>query len=153
MPSRKLDRAVDLLARTIEPRTVLHQREATARAIDETGQPVKRQFVGIMPPTIKDFRVGTAGRKRAGHPGTLTLITAYAETAPTTGDALLMVSQYNPLSGDYLEHQLTIPAGSNVSDDAMPNVPVAASDLFDTWVSVANGASAIDLSLTITVGV
>lgn len=156
MTSRDLSRSLQRLALTLEPPTLLQQREANSRAIDRTtGRMTSPALADARDPQTITWKPADTGGDAAVRAGLATLIRAYATTAPTTGDAVITVTKVSEFSGSDPLPTVTIPKGSNFGTAVIAD-PVEAGAWFTRAVTAAEGASGISVQLVIqprTVGV
>ena len=137
------------LTRAIHTRTMLRQQEAVAVAIDPTGK-VTPYAAPKLPPIDYTWGPSSTTRYRVPRATTLVLLAAYATTAPSSGDATVEVTATTETGGTETIATLTIPEDSQFAD-TIPNVAVPAGAWLYGSVSTANGASGVNISVTLEV--
>lgn len=153
MATRNLDRAMKRLATTLEPPTVLHQREATRRAVDVQGRLTPQAIADARDPQTIVWKPADTGGDAAVRAGTATLIRAYATTAPTAGTAgaTITITKVTEFGGSEDLPTVNIPAEVNFGTEVIAT-PVEAGAWFVRTVTTANGASGISVQLVIQPG-
>ena len=136
------------LASTLEPQRDLRQRQAAAMAIDINGKVIPRAAPA---PTPMSYSWGPSSttRYRAARACLLTLVDAYATTAPTTGDAIVTITMTTEAGGTETIATATIPDESQFATPETPNIPVPAGAWIYASVTTANGASGVSISTTL----
>jgi hypothetical protein len=139
------------LARAIQPPDTIRQLAATKTVIDETGAINPPAAAPFRSPQTMQWAPGGTNRQRVTRAGTISLVAAYASTAPTTGNATVTVTQVTEAGGTDTIATLTIPDESQFAD-ATPQVAVPAGAWLLASVTTANGASGVSIALDIRTG-
>lgn len=135
------------LSRAIHTRTMLRQQEAIAVAIDPTGKvtPFAAPRQNPLdytwgPSSTVEYRVPRAGR--------LVLFDIHATTAPSSGDATIVLIQRTETGGEETIVTLTVPEESEWAN-IIPNIEVPAGARLIPSVTDAQGMGGVSPSVVI----
>ena len=131
----------------------------TQRLLEDTSVTIMRGG-GIDPRAAKPFKSsqvmqwspGDTGRQRAGTAGTAVMAFAFAETAPTAGDALITVTQIVENQSEETLGFFRIQQGRQFSSPESAvgfPAPIAVGGWIKATVTEPSGATGISISLTI----
>jgi hypothetical protein len=139
------------LAKRLRPPQVIQLEQAARQVVDVTSG---RVFDEAAEPfrTPQDFQWpdGVSGRIRAVRPGILELVAAECEVAPTTGDAVIQVTQ-RTAAGTEVIASVTVPKGWHIRENTGLTVEVPAGAWLGYTLINANGATGISVSATMRV--
>lgn len=135
----------------IRPAQSIRRDAAVDTAIDLTGR-VNPKAAPKPSPQVLSWGPSSTTRQRVVRAGTVVLLSVYATTAPTTGDATVTLTQTTQDGGTETLASVKVPDGSNFSDgDTQSGLPVQVPNggwLFAS-VTTANGAAGVNISVTV----
>ena len=142
-------RAITTLARTIEPPDLLRQRQAVHVAIDDQGKVNPKSAAALRSPIDFHWGPDDTGGRRAPRASRLVLLSAYAGTPPSTGNATVTYTLITPLLTD--DVTLTIPNGEQFADSTTNPVTldIPAGGILFAAVTDAQGAADVSIFTTL----
>lgn len=148
MSSLALDAAIADLIETLSPAEAAKLQKVVEQVVNRSGGVNRETVLGLLPTLVSRWEPSDAGGDFVPQASTVMGLTAYANTAPSTGNALITLSIERPGAGREAIGTVQILQGEPAA------VPVtlaqdapAGSWLFAT-VTTANGASGVTIVAT-----
>jgi hypothetical protein len=118
------------------------------QVVDRTGHIIYEAAKPFQTALRMDWSPGDGGRKRAQQAGMVVLLSAYAETPPSTGNCIVTLTAVSAVEGEQELGTCQITNGSSIGEIAI-NRSITAGTWLKAVPITANGASGISISVTI----
>jgi hypothetical protein len=153
MSNAKLRKAVRDMrwAERVQPPPVLRQLESLSRTVDPTGAITPSAAAPFIVPQVFQWGPGSTSRQRVARAGRLTVLAAYAATAPTTGDAIITLTRITPSSASTPIATVIIDNGTQFGEVSLDIAIPGGSWLLAT-VTTTNGAANVSMSASVSGG-
>lgn len=132
------------------PRARIEHEQAVAQAIGPTGDLLPRAVRQVRTPLVLAWAPGDTHRQRVARPGVLATLAAHCATPPSSGTAVVTVTQVTATAGASTIAILSIPQGEAIAEAGL-DVAVPAGAWIGATLTTAAGASGVSTSLTVEV--
>lgn len=146
----QMTRSIDAFLETLQPAAMLKQQAATARVIDLAGGIAPDALAPHLAPLVLRWGPSDTGRWPVARSGTAVRLWACAETAPTSGPAMVTLTLLTEFAGSETIATLTIPINQQFASTALA-YDLPASSWVGATVTTANGASGVSIAVTVSV--
>jgi hypothetical protein len=135
----------------LQPPEVLRQLESLSRTVDPTGALFPSAAAPFIVPHVFQWGPGSTQRQRVARAGKLTVMAAYAATAPTTGDAIITMSRITSSSGATNIASLVMDKGTQFAEASF-DISLPGGAWILATLSTANGAANVSMSASVSGG-